>query len=62
LHKTEDKKRTIKANDCNTCHTILAQGAGDELNKLSPGGQKFVHPGGDLDDNPTCIDCHNGGP
>ena len=61
-HKTEDRKTTIKANDCNTCHTILAQGAGAELNKLSPGGQKFVHPGGDLDDNPTCIDCHNGGP
>ena len=62
MHKTEDKKLTIKANDCNTCHTILAQGAGDELNKLAPAGQKFVHPGGDLDDNPTCIDCHNGGP
>ena len=61
-HKTVDKKSTIKANDCNTCHTILAQGAGDELNKLAPAGQKFVHPGGDLDDNPTCIDCHNGGP
>jgi nitrate/TMAO reductase-like tetraheme cytochrome c subunit len=62
LHKTEDKKLTIKANDCNTCHTILAQGAGDELNKLAPAGQKFNHPGGDLDDNPSCIDCHNGGP
>ena len=61
-HKTEDRKLTIKANDCNTCHTILAQGAGDELNKLAPAGQKFVHPGGDLDENPTCIDCHNGGP
>ena len=61
-HKTEDKKLTIKANDCNTCHTILAQGAGEELNKLAPAGQKFVHPGGDLDENPTCIDCHNGGP
>jgi hypothetical protein len=61
-HKTEDRKQTIKANDCNTCHTILAQGAGDELNKLAPAGQKFIHVGGDLDDNPTCIDCHNGGP
>jgi len=61
-HKTEDRKTTIKANDCNTCHTILAQGAGDELNKLAPAGQKFIHPGGDLDDNPACNDCHNGGP
>ena len=62
MHKSEDKKLTIKANNCNTCHTILAQGAGEELNKLAPAGQKFNHPGGDLDDNPTCIDCHNGGP
>jgi nitrate/TMAO reductase-like tetraheme cytochrome c subunit len=62
LHKTEDRQQTIKANDCNTCHTILAQGSGAELTKLAPGGQKFNHPGGDLDDNPTCVDCHNGGP
>ncbi len=61
-HKTEDRKTTIKANDCNTCHTILAQGTGAELTKLAPIGQKFIHVGGDLDDNPTCIDCHNGGP
>ncbi len=61
-HKTTDQKTSIKASDCNTCHTILAQGAGDELNKLAPAGQKFIHPGGDLDDNSGCIDCHNGGP
>jgi nitrate/TMAO reductase-like tetraheme cytochrome c subunit len=59
-HKTEDKKLTIKANDCNSCHTILAQGAGDELDKLAPAGQKFIHPGGDYDG--ACTDCHNGGP
>ena len=34
-HKTEDRKQTIKANDCNTCHTILAQGTGADLTKLS---------------------------
>jgi hypothetical protein len=62
LHKTEDRKLTIKANDCNTCHTILAQGTGADLTKLAPAGQKFIHPGGDLDDNPSCVDCHNGGP
>jgi len=60
LHKTEDKKLTIKANDCNSCHTILAQGAGAELDRLAPAGQKFNHPGGDYDG--SCIDCHNGGP
>lgn len=60
-HKTEDRKLTIKANDCNTCHTILAQGAGDQLNRLAPAGQKFEHPAGDID-GMTCTDCHTGGP
>lgn len=60
LHKTEDKKLTIKANDCNSCHTILAQGAGAELDLLAPAGQSFKHPGGDYDG--ACTDCHNGGP
>lgn len=60
LHKTLDAKLTIKADDCNSCHTILAQGAGAELNQLTPGGQKFKHPGGDYDG--SCTDCHNGGP
>jgi hypothetical protein len=59
-HKTEDRKITIKANDCNTCHTILAQGAGAELDQLAPAGQPFKHPGGDYDG--SCTDCHNGGP
>lgn len=58
-HKTEDRKTTIKANDCNTCHTILSQGAGAELDKLAPAGQPFNHPGGDYDG--SCNDCHNGG-
>jgi len=61
LHKTEDKKLTIKADDCNSCHTILAQGSGHELLQLTPGGQKFKHPSGDLDGDNTCIECHNGG-
>ena len=59
LHKTGDKKRIIM-NDCNTCHTILAQGAGAQLNQLAPAGQKFQHPGGDYDG--ACTDCHTGGP
>ncbi len=61
LHQTADKKRTI-VNDCNSCHTILAQGAGAELNKLAPAGQPFNHPGGDLDGDNSCTDCHTGGP
>ena len=59
-HKTEDRLTTIKANDCNTCHTILAQGAGAELDQLAPAGQKFRHSAGDYAG--ACNDCHNGGP
>jgi nitrate/TMAO reductase-like tetraheme cytochrome c subunit len=57
-HKSSDGKRSIKASDCNTCHTILAQGNGLELNQLSPEGQKFKHPGDEVDG--ACNDCHNG--
>ena len=43
-----DGKRTIKANDCNACHTILAQGTGAEIKQLTPERQKFNHPGGEM--------------
>ena len=60
LHKTADGKHSIKANDCNACHTILAQGSGDELDKLTPKeGQKFKHPGDEVEGG--CNDCHTGG-
>jgi nitrate/TMAO reductase-like tetraheme cytochrome c subunit len=59
LHKTADGKRTIKANDCNACHTILAQGNGAELQQLTPNGQKFKHPGDEVDG--ACNECHTGG-
>ncbi len=58
-HTTLDGKRTIKANDCNACHTILAQGHGPELDQLTPKGQKFKHPGDEVDGG--CNDCHTGG-
>jgi nitrate/TMAO reductase-like tetraheme cytochrome c subunit len=61
LHKTTDGRQSIKASDCNACHTLLAQGNGAELQKLNPGGLKFAHPGDELDENPTCNDCHTGG-
>lgn len=59
-HKTETGLKVIKSDDCNNCHTILAQGSGAELQKMTPGGQKFFHTGGDYD--LTCADCHTGGP
>ncbi len=60
-HKSADGKQSIKASDCNTCHTILAQGRGADLEKMTVGGQKFAHPGDELDENPSCNDCHTGG-
>ena len=59
LHKTADGKRSIKANDCNACHTILAQGSGAELDQMTPNGQKFKHPGDEVEGG--CNDCHTGG-
>jgi nitrate/TMAO reductase-like tetraheme cytochrome c subunit len=59
LHKSTDGKKSIAANDCNTCHTILAQGQGAELDLLNPRGQKFKHPGDEVDG--ACNDCHTGG-
>jgi hypothetical protein len=58
-HKTANGKRSIKASDCSTCHTILAQGSGAELEQLTPDGQKFKHPGDEVDG--ACNDCHTGG-
>jgi nitrate/TMAO reductase-like tetraheme cytochrome c subunit len=59
LHKTPDGKRSIKANDCKACHTILAQGSGPELDQLTPKGQEFKHPGDEVEGG--CNDCHTGG-
>ena len=61
-HKSEDGKRTVKADDCNACHTILAQGAGAELQKLNARGEKFRHPEDLYDPAFQCTDCHTGGP
>jgi nitrate/TMAO reductase-like tetraheme cytochrome c subunit len=58
-HTTLDGKQTIKANNCNSCHTILAQGAGKELDALTPAGQEFKHPGDPVEGG--CNDCHTGG-
>lgn len=58
-HKTADGKRTLKASDCNSCHVILAQGSGADLQKLSGSGHDFFHvdaPYSDFD----CHKCHTG--
>jgi hypothetical protein len=58
-HKSDDGRKQVTASDCDSCHTILAQGSGAELMKLTPQGQKFRHPGDEVDG--ACNDCHTGG-
>jgi formate-dependent nitrite reductase cytochrome c552 subunit len=60
-HRTSDGNEAVRSSDCNACHTILAQGRGEELAAVTPSGQEFKHPGGELDPDLLCNDCHNGG-
>jgi len=50
----------IKASDCSTCHVIASQGRGEQLQQISTKGLEFKHPGGELDPELLCSDCHNG--
>jgi len=58
-HKTADGKRTLKASDCNSCHTILAQGTGKELENLNVRGHDFMHVDAPYADF-SCDKCHTG--
>jgi hypothetical protein len=60
-HRTADGNVAVRSSDCTACHTILAQGRGEELGHVAPQGVEFKHPGGDLDPGVLCSDCHNGG-
>ncbi len=58
-HKAADGKKKIPASDCTSCHAILAQGAGADLERLNPKGSAFIHVDaeyGDFD----CASCHTG--
>jgi NapC/NirT cytochrome c family, N-terminal region len=60
-HKDVAGRRGALTNDCNSCHTILAQGSGADLSRLSPEGQVFKHPSTDIEGlGMQCSDCHNG--
>ncbi len=59
-HKTTSGQ-AVRSSDCNSCHTVIAQGQGEELGVIDAKGMDFKHPGGDLDPELTCSDCHNGG-
>jgi hypothetical protein len=58
-HKTADGKRSIKASDCNSCHTILAQGSGAQLDQLNARGHDFFHVDANYSDF-SCTECHTG--
>lgn len=51
-------------NDCNACHTIIAQGPGTDLKDISSGGLEFEHPEdvGDAYLEQRCDECHDGMP
>jgi nitrate/TMAO reductase-like tetraheme cytochrome c subunit len=59
-HKTSAGE-AVSSSDCTSCHVILSQGKGDEMSALKASGLEFKHPGGELDGDLTCSDCHNGG-
>ncbi len=60
-HSVAGAGKQLPATDCNSCHTILAQGSGTELTKVAPAGQLFKHPSSDIDGmGLLCNDCHNG--
>jgi len=58
-HKTADDKTSIKANDCKSCHLILAQGNDEEILKLNAKGLDFVHIDAEYSDF-SCTECHTG--
>jgi len=60
-HSVDGLSKRMPATDCNSCHTILAQGAAAELAMVAPGGAPFKHPGSNIDGlGLNCNDCHNG--
>lgn len=61
LHQSEDGEKVLELSRCDTCHIILAQGSGEELEKLDSKGQPFKHPGDEYEMGWLCSDCHSGG-
>jgi hypothetical protein len=59
LHKAADGKTSISANSCNSCHTILAQGSGEQLTQLNAKGHSFFHIDS-VNEDFSCNNCHTG--
>jgi nitrate/TMAO reductase-like tetraheme cytochrome c subunit len=60
LHKAvNDAQKKIPASDCSACHAILAQGDGEQLEKLNARGNTFIHIDAEYE-NFDCSSCHTG--
>jgi hypothetical protein len=59
-HVSSDGKASIKASDCRSCHLILAQGNGEQLQNVNIQGHNFFHIDSEYSDF-SCTDCHTGG-
>jgi nitrate/TMAO reductase-like tetraheme cytochrome c subunit len=59
LHKSGDGKTKIQSSDCNSCHTILAQGNAEQMTKLNPKGNSFFHIDA-INEDFNCNSCHTG--
>ena len=59
LHKAADGKTRISASNCNACHTILAQGSGEQLAQLNAKGHSFFHIDA-INEDFSCTECHTG--
>jgi hypothetical protein len=59
-HKTADGQKSIGASDCRSCHIILAQGGGEQLQQMSAKGHDFIHVDTEFSDF-SCAECHTGG-
>jgi len=57
-HSSHDKR--VITHQCDSCHIIIAQGPGLELDTVSAKGLEFEHPGGDIGKELLCGSCHGG--
>jgi len=64
-HDGKHKSTTGKviSHDCNSCHSIIAQGSGPQGRQISAAGLEFQHPVdiGDMWKEQNCAECHSGG-
>jgi nitrate/TMAO reductase-like tetraheme cytochrome c subunit len=57
-HKSSDA-HAIPASNCNSCHTILAQGSAEKMNELNAAGHSFFHIDA-INEDFSCNNCHTG--